>query len=236
MKKKSVFATLFCVGIFATSLILTSCGGGGTSSSSSSVKIKDYPENEIFGKIPGILCQYFEKDSIFESQYDKEREKIEEKAYKAKNQDEILKLYEESEKLSDERDNKVEKAREEKSAAIEKEKAALIGKSIPFEMEEGTWYEITNLVITDVNSDGTALITGTFKVINEERVKKAFFSYPSIYCSCLDSQGNVICEYCNSNTVEKGDANLVFKTGFSLFRDSGKAFLDFAKVRFLNKD
>ena len=118
MKKKSVFATLFCAGIFATSLILTSCGGGGTSSSSSSVKIKDYPENEIFGKIPGILCQFFEKDSIFESQYDKEREKIEEKAYKTKNQDEILKLYEEIEKLSDERDNKVEKAREEKGGLV----------------------------------------------------------------------------------------------------------------------
>lgn len=232
--KRSLLFVAGCA--MACVLLFAACGGGGTSSSSSSVKIKDYPENAIFGKIPGIICQFYEKDSIFDSQYDKEREKIEEKAYKTKSESEIMKLYEESEKLRDERDAKVEKAREEKNAAIEQEKAALIGKSIPFEMEDGAWYEITDLVITDVNSDGTALITGTFKVINEDRVKRAFFSYPSIYCSCLDSQGNEICQYCNSNTVEKGDENLVFKTGFSLFRDSGKAFLDFAKVRFLNKD
>ena len=232
--KRSTLLVAGCA--IASILLFAACGDGGTSSSSSSVKIKDYPENVIFGKIPGIICQFYEKDSIYDSQYDMERQKIEEKVYKTKSQDDILKLYEEDEKLRDERDAKLNQAREEKSAAIEKEKAALIGKSIPFEMEEGTWYEITDLVITDVNSDGTALITGTFKVINEDRVKRAFFSYPSIYCSCLDSQGNEICDYCNSNTVEKGDENLVFKTGFSLFRDSGKAFLDFAKVRFLNKE
>jgi hypothetical protein len=39
-----------------------------------------------------------------------------------------------------------------------------------------------------------------------------------------------------SNQNSKRDENLVFKAGFDLRHDTGSAFLDFARIRFLNKN
>ena len=230
--KRSTLLVAGCA--IASILLFAACGGGGTSKPS--LNVKSYPENEVLGNAPNILFQFCQKDSIISNYYDNELREIRDEAEKVESESKLKKLYEKYDLLDAEEEAELDKLWDEKEAAIEKEKAKLIGKEIPFEIEEGTWYDITDLTITNFEK-GYVSIVGTIKVKDEEQVNKPnMYYYPIIPFICLDSQGNEIYKNCNSNQNSKRDENLVFKSGFDLRHDTGRAFLDFAKIRFLNKN
>lgn len=230
--KRSILLIAGCA--IASVLLFAACGGGGNSKPS--LNVKSFPENEILGNAPNILFQFCQKDSIISNYYDNELREIRNKAEKVESQTELKKLYEKYDLLEAEEEAELDKLWDEKEAAIEKEKAKLIGKKIPFEIEEGTWYEITDLTVDNFEK-GYVSIIGTIKVIDEEQVNKPnMYYYPVISFSCLDSQGNEVYKSCNRNQLSKREENLVFNSGFDLRHDTGRAFLDFAKIRFLNKN
>ena len=225
MKKRNLFATMFCAGIFATALLLTSCGGGGTASFSS-IKVKDFPENEVFGKVPVIYRQTWIKDSIIGEIYQAERDRIREKS----NYDEL------DDKLTKDRKLAEQKVGEELETVIENEKAKLIGKKVPFEIEEGAWYEITDLYVSDLFTDGIRL-TGSFKVVDETQAKKSFdkYYYPMIYFVYLDSKGNESSDLGVDLGYRKADDTNFIITLTRYTPDHCRTLLDFSKIKFVKK-
>ena len=225
MKKRNLFVTMFCAGVFATALLLTSCGGGGTASFSS-IKVKDFPENEVFGKVPVIYRQTWIKDSIIGEIYQAERDRIREKS----NYDEL------DDKLTKDKKLAEQKVGEELETVIENEKAKLIGKKVPFEMEEGAWYEITDLYVSDLFSDGIRL-TGSFKVVDETQARKSFdkYYYPTINFVYLDSKGNESSNLGVDLGYRKADDTNFIITLTRYTPDHCRILLDFAKIKFVKQ-
>lgn len=58
-------------------------------------------------------------------------------------------------------------------------------------MEDGLWYEVTDLEISDISNYGSPTIACTFKLIDESLSKKIFRDY-HVDFELLDSKGNVL--------------------------------------------
>jgi ABC-type antimicrobial peptide transport system permease subunit len=219
--KRSILLIAGCA--IASILLFAACGGGGTASFSS-IKVKDFPENEVFGKVPVIFRQTWIKDSIIQEIYQAERDRIREKS----NYDEL------DDKLTKDRKLAEQKVGEELETVIENEKAKLIGKKVPFELEEGAWYEITDLYVSDLVPDGIRL-TGSFKVVDETQARKSFdkYYYPMIYFVYLDSKGNESSDLGVDLGYRKPD-DINFITTLTRYTpDHCQTLLDFAKIKFL---
>jgi hypothetical protein len=120
--------------IALAAMLMAACGGGGKSGG-------NLPTNDVLGNLPNIKYEKHCADSIRNSE--------EETAYNdVKDFEQMAKVKEKFKKQADE-------AKAKFAEAIQKEKANLVGKAIPFEMEQGAGYEISNLVIKNVESDGS---------------------------------------------------------------------------------
>ena len=187
MRKRSLLA--ICAGIFAVTLLFTSCGGSEDGSKEKNVKFQKMPKNEYLGDLVNISCENIARVSASEAQYEEERAKNNEKY--ADNPDKRMQNWEKIKAAKDERNKKI---MEEINANLDKELPALIGKTIPLEVEEGLGFEVMDCKITKIEkfrSPSRAPMTFTFsyKVIPVD--PKKMDTYPGTY-RCLDANGNIL--------------------------------------------
>lgn len=238
MKKRSLFATAVYAGIFATALLLTSCGGG-EGGGKNNVKIEKFPKNEILGNMVNIVNEHYVLDSI----YDTEIKELKNK-YDVKNEKEYEKYKEEYIKLTE----KEEKLNADYQSAVEAEKVNLIGKPIPFEMEDDLGYEVTECKIVDVNKHGGFKMSINVKLTDPSKLSLVGFKKVNFYSHIqyIDKNGNII-QNRNENVGNLFEVSLPDKnvgtvgTGES-WEDIGwysgrfaKNFANFAKIRFVKK-
>ena len=233
-------STLFVAGCaIASILFFASCGGGSdTSSEIWSVKLKDFPENATLGKLPGIFCHYLQMDSVIRAGYNPEYEELKEKskkAMKAGSEKDWNKYEAKIDELLEKEKADKKRNKEEMLSAIEKEKENLIGRKIPFEVEEGAWFEIADLYISDITEEGNLKVTGTIKVATEKATVWLGNKY-SINGNCLDSKGNVICPSGYVYESFTGDKSIgsteTYVTEVPMPFSISKAMLDFDKMTF----
>ena len=237
-------STLFVAGCaIAAVLLFAACGGGGTETSSStskSVKLKEFPENVTLGKLPGIFCQYLQMDSVIRASYNPEYDELKEKsrkAMKAGNEKEWNKYEAKIDDLLEKENADKKKNEEDMLSAIGKEKENLIGRKIPYEVEEGAWFEMTDLFISDVTEKGNLMVTGSFKLaVDEKKLRTIFGGKYTINGECLDSQGNKICPSGYVYESFKGDKSLgsteTFVMEIPMPFSISKAMLNFDKIWF----
>lgn len=244
MKKKKVFATLFCAGIFATSLILASCGGGGDSETKTKneVKFQKSPKNEILGDLVNISCEYATKWNASEAEYEKARQKNMEKY--ADNSDKREQNYL---KISESHKERGKQIVADANAALEKEMAGLIGKDIPSEVEDGLGFEVVECKISGITkhmgSCNRTTLTFNYKVKPvDAKIIEKLDSYSWLYKSLdangnvlLDSQGNEIAEVGGFSYNEKKqlkNGEIVEKEGWFVLQPS---YANFAKIKFVKR-
>ena len=244
MKKKSVLATLFCAGIFATSLILASCGGGGDSETKTKneVKFQKSPKNEILGDLVNISCEYAAKWNVSEAEYEEARQKNKEKY--ADNSDKREQNYA---KISAEHKERGKQIVADANAALEKEMATLIGKDIPFECEEGLGFEVVECKISGITkhmgSCNRTTLTFNYKVkpVDANIIEKLDSMRSGLY-KCLDANGNVLLDskgneiganvlgisYNEKKQLKNGET--IEKEGWFVLEP---CFANFAKIKFV---
>lgn len=237
MKMKRLFATLFCSGTFATALILTSCGGDGNSNiKETDSNFKKLPKNEILGDAVNISYEYSVKWNANEQEW---KEALEENREKnANNSDKMEKNYQKI--TSKHKEGRIQ-IEDEANAAMEKEKATLIGKAIPFECEDGLGYEVVECMINDVS---TSYLSFTYKLkpVDAEMFAKADVMIWQSGYKCLDYNGNTILDS-NGNEIGgtfglnndsksqlKSGETVEMKHGFSLGEPN---LANFAKIKFV---
>lgn len=244
MKKKKVFATLFCAGIFATSLILASCGGGGDSETKTKneVKFQKSPKNEILGDLVNISCEYAAKWNASEAEYEEARQKNKEKY--ADNSDKREQNYA---KISAEHKERGKQIVADANAALEKEMATLIGKDIPFECEEGLGFEVVECKISGITkhmgSCNRTTLTFNYKVkpVDAKIIEKLDSMRSGLY-KCLDANGNVLLDS-KGNEVETNVLGISYnekkqlKNGETIEKEGWfvlePCFANFAKIKFV---
>lgn len=244
MKKKKVFATLFCASIFATSLILASCGGGGDSETKTKneVKFQKSPKNEILGDLVNISCEYAAKWNVSEAEYEEARQKNKEKY--ADNSDKREQNYA---KISAEHKERGKQIVADANAALEKEMATLIGKDIPFECEEGLGFEVVECKISGITkhmgSCNRTTLTFNYKVkpMDAKIIEKLDSMRSGLY-KCLDAKGNILLDS-KGNEVETNVLGISYnekkqlKNGETIEKEGWfvlePCFANFAKIKFV---
>ena len=244
MKKKKVFATLFCASIFATSLILASCGGGGDSETKTKneVKFQKSPKNEILGDLVNISCEYTAKWNASETEYEDARQKNKEKY--ADNSDKREQNYQ---KISASHKERGKQIIDEANAALEKEMAGLIGKDIPFEVEDGLGFEVVECKISKITKHATSCnrttLTFNYKVkpVDAKIIEKLDSMRSGLY-KCLDANENVLLDS-KGNEIETNvlgisyDEKKQLKNGETIEKEGWfvlePCFANFAKIKFV---
>ena len=244
MKKKKVFATLFCAGIFATSLILASCGGGGDSETKTKneVKFQKSPKNEILGDLVNISGEYSAKWKTSEDEYEEARQKNMEKY--ADNSDKREQNYV---KISADHKERGKQIVAEANAALEKEMAGLIGKDIPFEVEDGLGFEVAECKISGITKHATSCnrttLTFNYKVKPvDAKIIEELDSMRSGLYKCLDANENVLLDS-KGNEIETNvlgisyDEKKQLKNGETIEKEGWfvlePCFANFAKIKFV---
>ena len=140
----------------AVAVIFASCGGDGGSKNK-------YPDSELFGNVLALQCQYADQDSILKA----EMEEAEKNAEWSESG--IKKFTALKEKNKAAREENVQQL----ANAVEQAKASLIGHDIPFEVMEGTGYEVLEVKISDIEKLGTFSVRAKIRVIDES-IRKSF--------------------------------------------------------------
>lgn len=242
MKKRNILTTMFCAGTFATALLFTSCGSGGNSegTTKSDVKFQKSPKNEILGDLVNISSEYAAKWKASEDEYENARQKNMEKY--ADNSDKREQNYA---KISAEHKERGKQIVADANAALEKEMAALIGKDIPFEVEDGLGFEVMECKISGITkhmgSCNRTTLNFNYKVKPvDAKIIEKLGSYSWLYKSLdangnvlLDSQGNEIAEVGGFSYNEKKqlkNGEIVEKEGWFVLQPS---YANFAKIKFV---
>lgn len=230
---------MLCAGVFAAALLFTSCGGSG--GSGGSAKFKKFPKNEILGDLVNIVAEYYVKDSANTADFKATEEKIKEKYGTIQNGKGYDNYKEEYVQYTERKDQ----LKADMESAIEKEKANVIGKSVPFEMEDDLGYEVTECKIVDVNKHGGFQIAITVKLTDPEKASLTGFSKGNLYIhyQYIDKDGNII-QNSDENVGHGGNVELADKNAGTVgtivsLEDIGwhsgkwaKNFGNFAKLRF----
>lgn len=217
---KLIFSVVSLAVLFA--FFLTSCKGDGEASSS-----KGLNKNEVIGNIPSIIYQFQQKDSVLDAKSQADFDKIKEKADEKK----IKVLYEKYQKQK-------EALAQEKESIIEKEKSVLVGKQIPYEMEEALGFEVTNFVIKDIDKDGQIEAEFEVKLTNPSIAQLMGYSTTELVVSTVyvnksdEVFGSPSAFYVPLDSKEIG-ATGTYKSYIHIRSRDAKDFVEFAKLRFV---
>ena len=192
------------------------CGGG-----SSAEKLAT---NEILGNLPNLVYQKAFSDSVRRDQRDVEMDKL--KGSNISDWEKAAKITEKYKIHKKEEDAKFE-------AEIEKIKPQLVGKDIPFEVEEGLGYEVTSGKITDVSSNGLVSVEVEVKITDIKTADIPRFSKKLITKVLeIDKNGNQIGTenvfYVDLTDSENGATGKATKYIYV-----SKEKVDFAKIKFI---
>jgi hypothetical protein len=218
-KCNKILGSLAILGLSA--MMMVSCGGGSSSSG------KKLASNDVFGDLPSLKYQYENQDSELKA--------------KAKDEQKNLPFNEsglKKAKAIDEKYAAKRKATKEKFAAdVEKLKPSLIGKAIPYEVEEGAPFEITSCKIVELFDSGSIRYEFELKITDAKAIQPNWSNEFWVFCDYLDKDGNKFDG--NSSGVvipreEKVDGATFTHQEPSSF-SSPEKYVNFAKIRFLAK-
>jgi hypothetical protein len=209
--------------VIAMVAMMASCGGSGSSG-------KKLASNEFLGDLPNLVYQKGYSDSVLNANEKAEMDKLD----GSKKSD-----WEKAAKIDDKYDIKKEEADKKFEAEVEKIKPSLVGKDIPFEVEEGIGYEITSCKVSKVEGstvyvDFEVKVTD-FKVANIERYgNKLILKWHEI-----DKEGKLMgSEYGHVYYLEldkKEDGATGKTTQFiSISSKEAEKYVNFAKIKFVN--
>ena len=240
--RKRPLTTLFCAGTFAIAFVMTSCGGGGSESgsdSSSKVNYQKSSKNEFLGDLVNIAGETRAKITASNSEYEEARAKNNEKY--ADNSD---KREQNWRKIYNQNEEKQKKIVEEAQAAIEKEMATLMGKSLPYECDDDLGVEISDCKIASVNKPSYDYLTLTFtykvKTSNPAILKNMSpLTYP-IKSSFVDANGHALLDNGGNaiyqNISFNNDMLKQLKNGETIEREGWvklePGMANFAKIKF----
>ena len=218
---------LGALAILGVSAVMASCGGGSGSSG------KKLASNEFLGDMPNLVYQRALKDSINDAKKYAEREKFKEKASFDKSDMEKFKKMEEG------FDAEEQAVKDQFNADVEKVKPSLVGKDIPFEMEEGCGYEISSLKISGV--ERSVAVEFDVKITDESALKVFNWMTVCFYFQALDKDGNLIGKdyYGESRhtTIDMSQKNGTTAKGtlYLVVKEDAAEMVNFAKIKFVNK-
>ena len=157
-------------------MFIASCGSAGGG--------KKIAKNDFLGDLPNLIYQKNLIDSI---------RNAEEKAATAKLNPNEKSDREKAVKISDKFKARKQAENEKYDANVEKIKAELVGKSIPFEVEEGTGYEITYCKISDVQGR-TIYVEFEVKITDVKTAEISRYGKPEVFvmAQSIDKNGNQI--------------------------------------------
>jgi len=165
-----------CISVIAVIAMMASCGGGSGSSSSG----KKLASNDVFGDLPNLIYQHNNQDAELKDEAKKKQEGL------PFNESGLKKAKEIDDKYSAKR-----KAADEKFFAdVEKLKPSLVGKDIPFEVEDGLPYEIISYKIADVGQYGGVSYEITFKILDAQAITTNWSNEYRMPGCFIDKDGN----------------------------------------------
>lgn len=173
---------------------------------------KSYPEHEIFGKVLAAQLEYHDQDSTLKA----DRTDDNWKDIKEKRKENTDKLYQ----------------------AIEQEKATLIGRDIPFEVDPEAGFEVTSCKISDLNKLGNIEVKVQIKITDPAKAHLFGFSKNEMYFDFkfVDTEGNLIHDKMTLSVKLDQDATpgAVGETTFSLNNHAKTAnkYYKFGKIVF----
>lgn len=246
MKKRNLFAKMFCVGIFATALFLTSCGDGGESSSKETgEKFQKLPKNEVLGDLVNISCEYAAKWRASEAEFEEARQKNMEKY--ANDSDKREQNYQ---KISASHKERGKQIVADANAALEKEMATLNGKALPFECEEGMGFEVEECKITGITKHAGSCNRTTLSFVYKLKPTDADIlksisplTNPAEY-TFVDASGNVLLNEKGEDGVTQpisfnNDMLKQLRNGETIERDGWvvlePCMANFAKIKFAKR-
>jgi len=213
---KKYFSTI----VFAIicGMFIASCGGGSSG--------KKLASNDVLGDLPNLLYQRDVTDSIRKAEERAALEKL--NPNKKGDWDKAAKI-----------DAKFDARREKEEAAFEAEvaklKSVLVGKAIPFEMEEGLPYEITSCKIVEVNDGGTLNYEFELKVLDAKAVKAKTNWSNEYYVigKYLDKDGNEFDGNSSGVKIPKAEDGETFTHVEWFSMPSPAKYANFAKIKFV---
>ena len=208
----------------ACGMFLASCGGG---SGSSGGKLASNP---FLGDLPNLFYQKQVSDSIRDAEEKAAFDKLD---WKKKSD------WEKGEKLKQKFKAQSEEADKKFAAELEKLKTTLVGKDVPFEMEEGLGYEVTSFKVTEVGSYGSVKTELEIKITNPaEAALLRYANALSVKLQEIDKDGNDIGSYPHdfninlSGKTEGATGNYTYYSISVNGRDA-KQSVNFAKIKFI---
>ena len=228
-KRNRILGSLAILGLSA--VMMASCGGGSGSGSGSGKKLAG---NEFLGDLPNVVSQWAYKDSVLNAQKYAEREAFKEKYAGTKDKSVGQKAKEMEEKHA----AQYKEAKEQFNAEIEKLKPALVGKILPFEVEDGCGYEVSDLKISDLNEAG-AQVEFEVKITDEKAIKTRGWGTLAFYFQVFDKDDNLIgkAHYgdARSTTINMSQKNGETAKGsfYLVDKADAKEIVNFAKIKFV---
>ncbi len=210
--------------LFVSVILLSACNGDKGEKS-----LNKLPKNEVLGNIPSLVLQKAQQDSTVKAEYKAEMEKFTEYTEKnLKKAEELTKKYKAD----------LEEIELEFQANLTKEKAQLIGKSIPFEVADGIGYTISDLVITDVEKSGQVVCEHKAQVVDINIASINGNSKPELIITWteMDNTGNQI----GSNSAayigvsaKENNATGTNKMYISIRKKNAEQYVNFQKIKFI---
>jgi hypothetical protein len=207
-----------------SAMMMVSCGDG-SSSGSSSGSGKKLASNDFLGDLPNLNYQKYLTDSIISAEEKTEMGKLD---WKNKND------WEKGDKLKKKFRDKRDEADTKYKAEVEKIKPQLIGKDVPFELEDGTGYKVNSFKITD-NINGGGVYTELevevtdVKVADFTRANEIVVSWYEV-----DKEGNKMGN--DGSAYIKLAEKTEGATGtYSLLIKCSPRYVNFAKIKFVKE-
>ena len=165
--------------IVACGMFIESCGGG-----SGNVG-KDIGKNEYLGNLPNLVYQH----NLINDNRNAEKDAKLEKLNTGSKSD-----YEKAVKIAKKFDVRQEEDRKKFEAEVEKIKTELMGKDIPYEVEEGLGYEVLSCKIVNVDDRVAVCTEFELKITDAKLAKIKGYGEPDVYVVVqeIDKDGNQI--------------------------------------------
>ena len=220
-----ILKTVLTVAVIA---LMASCSGGSGSSG------KKLASNDILGDMPDLVYQYEYSDSVIKAKRDVEREKFKKDGTLDKS------TWEKYSKMDAKFDAERDALKAKFDAEVEKLQPSLLGKNIPFELEDGCGYEVSSVKIIDLNKNSGAKVEFEVKITDESAFKIRSWGSVPFYFKTLDKDGNLIGK---DYYGEERDESIIMSSkngttgkGNFYLADSKKVaaeMVNFAKIRFI---
>jgi hypothetical protein len=200
-------------------MFFASCGGGSGSSSG-----KKLASNEVFGDLPNAVYQRQYANTVAEKHKNVERDKLD--GNNKGDQAKWKKIQEKYKKSLDENEAKL-------AAEVEKIKPTLIGKEIPYEVEEGAPYEITSCKIVEVGQHGYVDYELVLKITDAKAIKTNWNDEYYVNSDYVDKAGNRFSGGSNGVKISKKENGATCTHKGRILFDNAERYVDFAKIKFL---